>query len=366
MKTLRLYFLASASILCMYFVASCDKGNDPEPELVVEPPAVGAVYFLNSGNYGGNNTTLDFVRIMGDGDNPAVVHGLFFAQNQRKLGDTGNDMIACGSKLYIAVSGSKTVEVVAPDGTSLKQIAFDGDPRSFASDGGKVYVTLYNGFVARIDTATLTVDGTTAVGRNPEQIAIARNRLYVTNSGGLDYASATGYDRTVSVVDIPAFKETKRIDVAVNPVGIVADGEGDVYVASMGNYGDVPAVLQRIDGDDRVTVVEGVPAGELAFAGDRLYILSVRYDSAGKSVYTFVSFDTKQERVLSDHFVEPGSEPPSPYKISVDPQTETLFISSSNYSDNGDFYAYDLQGKRTNRWEAGLNPVKAVVIHERK
>ncbi|MDR1332069.1 MAG: YncE family protein [Tannerella sp.] len=358
MKNWNIYSLAAASLLYAFAFTSCDGGNDPEPP-VVEPDS-SIIGFLNSGNFGSNDASLDFVYFTAGGEE--VVSNLFFTKNGRNLGDTGNDMIACGSKLYIAVSGSKTVEVIGRDGASLKQLHFDGDPRYFAAHEGKVYVTLFDGHVARLDTATLAVEKTVPVGRNPEQIAVANNKLYVANSGGLDFASEIGYDRTVSIIDIPSFTETKKIEVGVNPSRIVTDSEGDVYVASMGNYADLPAVLQRIDREDRVSVVEGVVANEMVSTGERIYIISSQYDANWVATYAFISFDALQEKVISDHFIESGSEPANPYMICADPQTERLYISSSNYTSNGEFIEYNLEGKRLRQWALGLNPVKAVVV----
>ncbi|MDR1406734.1 MAG: hypothetical protein LBJ23_01650 [Tannerella sp.] len=356
------YSFAAAGIACAFAVTSCDGGNDPEPP-VVEPVASSAVYFLNSGNFGSNDASIDFVNLTPENGAGEIVSNLFFTKNGRKLGDTANDMIVCGRKLYIAVSGSKTVEVIALDGASLKQLRFDGDPRYFAAHEGKVYVTLFDGHVARIDTATLAVEKTVQVGRNPEQIAVAGNRLYVANSGGLDYMSDIGYDRTVSVIDIPSFTETEKIEVGVNPVGVAADSEGDIYVASAGNYADIPAVFQRIDANGSVTVVEGITANKMASSGERIYILSSQYDENWNATYAFIAFDAIRETVLSDHFIEPGSEPSKPYEIGIDVQTGHIYVSSSDYVSNGTFHEYDPQGKPVRRWSLGLNPVKAVAVH---
>lgn len=363
MRTWKFYYLSVMSILCATFFVSCGDGDEPEPPIIdpVDPSAlVDGIFFLNSGNYAGNDASLDFLNRMAD--NPAVQHGLFSARNSRKLGDTANDLIAYGSRLYIAVSGSKTVEIATLDGASVKQLRFDGDPRYLASDGGKVYITLFDGHVARLDTVTLEVDKTVSVGRNPEQLVVAGGKLYVANSGGLDYASETGYDHTVSVIDLATFTETKKIEVGINPSIIVADKDDEVYVASMGNYADVPSILQRIDRNDRVTVVDGIHAGEMVCTGERIYILSSQYDENWVSTYAFISFDAVQESILSTRFVEAGSEPPTPYKISADLLTGNIYITSSDYVNSGDVYEYDAQGKLTAHWEAGLNPIKTVVV----
>ena len=40
------------------------------------------------------------------------------------------------------------------------------------------------GYVARVDTTTLTVKDTCVVGYQPEEMVIVGNKLYVANSGG--------------------------------------------------------------------------------------------------------------------------------------------------------------------------------------
>ena len=46
----------------------------------------------------------------------------FMNVNEKGLGDTANDMIVYGSKMYIAVYGSSIIEVTDLSGKSIKQI----------------------------------------------------------------------------------------------------------------------------------------------------------------------------------------------------------------------------------------------------
>lgn len=64
------------------------------------------------------------------------------------------------------------------------------------------------GYVAEIDTTTLQVTRTVNVGYQPEELAIANNKVYVANSGGYMFPN---YDRTVSVIDLETFKEVKKL-----------------------------------------------------------------------------------------------------------------------------------------------------------
>jgi hypothetical protein len=324
------------------------------------PPALSGIYILNSGESTGNNSSLDFL----DFKDMKVQSDVFKTKNGRGLGSLANDMTVYGSKLYIAVSVSQTIEVTDLEGKSLKQLKTEGEPRALVSYGGKVYATLFNGNVICLDTLTLELEKTVQAGRNPEQIVAANNKLYVANSGGLDYSSPIGYDKTVSVIDIATFTEIKKIEVASNPVLLVTDSQGDVYVASMGNYVDVPNTLQRIDTrTDVASVIEGGHASEITSAGDKLYSFFSEYDANWNVTLTYSTYDAVNEKYLSQSFLKAGSEPENPYKLFVDQSVGTIYIAASDYISNGDIYAYSEDGTFLDKWEVGLNPIKIVVIH---
>ncbi|MBR6081432.1 MAG: hypothetical protein IKP62_00715, partial [Salinivirgaceae bacterium] len=79
---------------------SCDKNNDDEkPEVKSEK----RVYILNEGSWNGNNSTLDVY--YPDGEN-AYQSKIFAAANGQGLGDTGQDLIAYGNRIYVSVWGS--------------------------------------------------------------------------------------------------------------------------------------------------------------------------------------------------------------------------------------------------------------------
>ena len=83
-----------------------------------------------------------------------------------------------GDKMYIAVYGESTIEVTDLKAKSIKQVKTEGQPRYMVSEGGKVYISYYNGYVARLDTASLEVEAKVKVVRNPEQLAVSSNKLF--------------------------------------------------------------------------------------------------------------------------------------------------------------------------------------------
>jgi YVTN family beta-propeller protein len=263
MKNAAIPFMLTALVTLL----SCD----PEPLLIEQ--TVGAtdnnhsgMFILSEGLFNQNNSSLSWIDFSTglpdswtDGNNRS--YDSFLKANGRRLGDTANDMLLYGSRLYIAVSESSTIEVVdAATCRSIKQLSMmtdgkAGQPRRLTAYEGFVYVCSFDGTVSRIDTLTLVSDAVVRVGRNPDGICCAAGKLYVSNSGGLDFNRP---DSTVSVIDTKTFTEIARITVHPNPGFIYADNNS-VYVISRGifDYGtmDYDSRLHRIDtGTDQVKI----------------------------------------------------------------------------------------------------------------
>ncbi len=68
-------------------------------------------------------------------------------------------------------------------------------------------MSCFDGSIVKIDTASLQIEATATAGRNPEGVCVVNNKLYVSNSGGLDFPN---YDNTVSVFDLNSFAEINR------------------------------------------------------------------------------------------------------------------------------------------------------------
>ncbi len=346
----------SGILLSFFFAVSfvaCDN-NDEVPAPPAGTSALGTCYILNSGDPKSNNSSLT----MYNGTTGEVVQNYFELQNGRKLGNTANDIIAYGSKLYIAVALEGTIEVASADAKSLAQIECGAQPRYLASHGGKVYATYYNGHVARIDTATLEVEAIVPVGRNPEQLAVYGNMLYVANSGGMDYNTPLGYDRTVSVIDLESFQEVKKIEVVQNPA-VVVPAVGGVFVASYGNYADVPSTLQLVSPEGNAEVVaQCANMTEICFCKGTLYGFFSQYDADWNPTVTFMSY-TPSTGATDSPWIKGGAFPAA-YKMCT--LGDYVCVTSSDYINDGDIYIYDTDGMPVSKVAVGLNPVKAVEV----
>ena len=342
------YLLAILALVTV--LASCRK-DKVEPDKGT-PNA--NIYVLNQGGIGKNNSTLTFY----DYATQSLFADQFFAANGNKLGDTGNDAVISGSKMYIAVNYSNIVTVVnAKSAKFIKQITLN-QPRSIAYYKVNVFVTSYSNTVSVIDTATLTITKTINVGRSPEQMVVSNGKLYVTNSGGLDFPNLP-FDKTVSVIDLTTLTETKKITVIDNPVTITADNNGNVYVLSLGNYGNIAGGMTVINNNTDVVKTSTNPSlyynVPMAINGDFLY-----YPTGDKKIAVY---NVKTQTVTSANFITDGTTISEPYAITTDAKTGEIFIADAkDYSSNGTVYVFDKNGKKEYSITAGINPGKIILI----
>lgn len=355
MKIFKLYYLFIAVTL-VTALAACHKDKiNTTPD---NPTANRTgVYILNQGVLGENNGSLTYY----DYTTQTTTPDIFSKVNGRGLGDTPNDIKIYGSKMYIAVDKSGTVEVLDPKtAKSIKKIlmrtvadtSVSREPRSIIFYNNKALISEYDGTVAVLDTATLTVDKYISVGKNPEQMAISNGKLYVANSGGI-----SGGDNTVSVIDLITMTEIKKITVIISPVSMGADAYGHVYVLSAGIYQVAPAGMTVINSATDVVQSQNDTMGafgtSIITSGDNAYFLTTN-EQFTTSVSTF---DVKKQVFTDSHFITDGTAIASPYNLAYDSNTGELFVSDAkDYNSNGTLFAFDKNGKKEYTITTGISP----------
>ena len=341
--------LIAAAVL---FTACDNKISDTDTQ------GGGNVLILNNGNWGGNDACITLYDI----NTGAVTAKAFQKTNDVNLGDLGQDVIASGDELYIAVNGSQLVFVTDKELKIKKSIIAEAEgnrlsPRYLCRNGDKIYVTYYEGFVGEVssDYSVLLC----SVGPNPDGIAVAGANLYIANSGGMAYPV---YNNTVSVVSTSTFTEASTIEVNVNPAKVEASSDGAyVYVSSFGNYADSPAKLQVIcTADGKVTDLDYASVSAIAKGKDDiLYILCGGYDENWNPLPgTVYKHDMKGNKTLGA-FVTDDSTLPDAYSISATADG-FVYVGCSDYKNTGDIYVFTSEGKLNDKFDSqGLNPLKA-------
>jgi YVTN family beta-propeller protein len=352
MKQIKLNYLLTA-LAFITILASCHKDKNV---LKSGPPTAtrAGLYVLNQGGFGSNNSTLTYY----DYTTKTLTADIFSAVNGKKLGDVGNDVGIYGSKMYIIVNNSNKIDIVnAKTGKLIKQDSLH-QCRSIAFYKGNAFITSYDNEVAVMDTASLIINQYIQVGRNPEQLLVANNKLYVANSGGLDFGHP---DTTVSVVDLTTLKETKRIPVTANPVSLTADSYGHVYVLSLGDFASIPGGMTIIN--DNTDVVLSKPTVSLGFnipivaLGDYVYYVT----ADGK----IAVYNAKTQTAAQANFIADGTAIATPYTLAADPLSGEIFVGDAkDYASNGTLFAFDKTGKLEYSITTGISPGKVAFINK--
>ncbi len=370
MKKLNFYLL-----ICVFFsLISCRTDEYIPREEVVEglaPPentAIKGFYVLNEGNMGSNKCTLDFFdyttgtyrRNIYAEINPTVV---------KELGDVGNDIQIYGSKLYVVVNVSNKIEVMDAKTTKrIKTIPLQ-NCRYMVFKNGKAYASSYagpvdinpnapKGKVVEIDTVSLSIQREVTVGYQPEEMDIVGNQLFVANSGGY---IVPNYDKTVSVIDLTSFTETKKIDVAINLHRLKKDNYDDLYVSSRGDYYNVPSSLYLVDAATGAIKKDfHVSVSEMTIVNDKLYYYGNEFNyNTHAYTKTFGIIDVKTEEIISNKIIDQEyvDAIKSPYGIAVNPITEDIYLTDArNYVSTGYVYCFDRYGHFKWKTEGGNIP----------
>lgn len=378
MKKLNFYLL----ICVLFSLVSCRTDEYiPREEIVEglaqpENTAIKGFYVLNEGNMGSNKCTLDFFdyttgtyhRNIYAEINPTVV---------KELGDVGNDIQIYGSKLYVVVNVSNKIEVLdAKTAKRIKTIPLQ-NCRYMTFKDGKAYASSYagpvdinpnapKGKVVEIDTVSLSVQRQVTVGYQPEEMEIVGNQLFVANSGGY---MVPNYDKTVSVIDLNSFTETKKIDVAINLHRLKKDNYGDLYVSSRGDYYGVPSSLFLVDPiTGNIKKDFHIAVSEMIIVNDKLYYYGNEFNYNTHS-YTksFGIIDVKTEEIISNKIIDQefADGIKAPYGIAVNPITEDIYLTDArNYVSTGFVYCFDKNGHFKWKTEGGNIPAHFTFLYK--
>lgn len=338
-------YLLGLAVLLMgtAVMTSCDPAED-YPETYLQAYSTGA-YVVNSGNmYSNIESSLTAI----DYASSTATQNVFKAANGRSLGNTANDGIVYGNKIYLAVDQSNTIEVIdKKTKQSIKQIkttellgkAEGAEPRHIIAGGGKVYFTTYGGYVAAVDTTSFALQKKWQVGSYPEGLVIGNGNIYVANS---NYAAGGG---NISCINLSNDNvETKNIEGVNNPTGIYY-AAGLLYVLENPVYGPAPdyaatgenslrtvnfaeSKSQKVaDGNYAVCVTPGATT-RMNVARPYFFVLNAPYGGT-PSVSVLAAGSTQPQAVTLSEM------PVSPCGIFADPLNGHIFVLSYKMGDNG-------------------------------
>ena len=370
MRPIRLIFLLAVLLSTL---TSCRKEEEiiPSTRVQVTEGRVGlqtrGFFLLNEGNMGSNKATLDYL----DYGSGLYMRNIYAERNPnvtKELGDVGNDLQIYRDRIYAVINMSNLVEVMdlrtakhiqAISIPNCRYIVFRGDYAYVSSYAGTLNESGRIGYVAKIDLKELKVIATCDVGRQPEEMAILGNKLYVANSGGYDPAN---YDNTISVIDLDTFTEVKKVKIAINLHRIQVDPKGRLWISSRGNYGSIPSRLYVFDPQtEQILKVLETPVSNMKLYRDMLYVYSNSFSKkSGTSTTSYPLINTSTMEVISPSFITDGTEGAikAPYGLAINPEVGEIYLTDAkSYVVPGTLHAYGLDGRR--RWSVTTGDIPA-------
>lgn len=344
MKFRSIFLSALCGLAVSAAMTSCsdDDGYDPFEygSKIALPQHRG--YVLNEGTNKLNNTCISFFDAVND-TTTSMEYDLYFGQNGKQLGDTGQDIIIEDNNIYVSVYGSSYVAKLNKAGMEHVRKSFGSDlgqPRYLAECNGFIYVTTYGGYVVKLNANDLTEAGKVAVGPAAERIDEENGILYVACGNTLDYQP----DNRMFIIDTKNFTDaaTKSVDVCDNTQLVCAT---DNYVFIQG-YG--------ADWTNTPLWVYDIKSGKAEDTGEyATYVIEGENDNKAFAVFSKTDWSTYE--TTNTYFVYDASTKTKTDVTSKITSAASALASATIYSlsegENGSFYI------TTTLWSAGNGTV---------
>ena len=369
----KILFSFAVMALGTTLLTSClgdDKTDQPAEYVVTN----GALIVNNGNSTNGIDGTLTFL----DYETGEARQGVFKNANGMSLGGTPNSVMCYGDRVYVAgsdenavfVMNKKTFKLIEKISTTDEMGEAEGAmPRSLTAYEDKVFVSTYGGYVAVIDTLTLSVRNTYKVGSYPEGMAVGTKDnvpyLYVANS---DYGNGNG---SISVINLSS-GSTSEIKGVRNPQELAVAGE-NIFVLDWGYYDEnwvqKDAGVYLINGNNVTKLIPD--ATGMAAAGYNIVTFNAPYDSNKKVSYSIfnIAYSTLSTFTLSS---DGANHIDSPAAISVDPNTGYVLIASRkinsdtgypDYSAPGFVNMYTGNGEFVKSFDTGVEPHQITFLY---
>lgn len=325
---------------------SCSKNNSTQP---IQPVTKG-VFVINEGLYLQNNSEITFY----DPATEQTITNFYSQKNGKIIGDNANSMFIFEKKGFVAVDGSNKIEVIDLEtGQSLGIIDLgqNGSPREiFILNSSRGFVTSFNKHsVIEFNPTTLRQVREISVGKYPEGIAYANNKLFVANSD-------LGNGNLVSVIDLNSNAVIKTIQVGTNPrfVGLSNDGRiiigcsGDFFSqTSKGGYYFIDPVNSTLTD----SILLGYHPQDYTLTKDNI-LFYINDQGIGKINLNNKNVDTVFISGMTVNDIYGIA-----YSITFDEINQKLYVGNpKNFQQNGEVKIFDKNGNYLKKFETKINP----------
>lgn len=326
--------------LAIQFLSSCNPvNNEPDPLY----PGGSGFFILNEGNFMAGNGSISYY----SHETREIYNDLFTAVNDRALGDVPTFLAQDGSRGFIIVNNSGTIEAVDIESMeSLSTITGLNSPRQMVIQGKKAYVSsLLSGEITVIDVDDLAVDGTIDIGCSSEALVVSGKRLFASHWAG---------GSSIKVIDLETEQVIKSVATGLEPESMALDSNGKLWVLCTGGYmnEEVPALYRINTATLEVeamlpfrTIYDNPSSLSMNKGGDTLYYIDegIRRMPVTALQLPSAPFIPSQGRLF--------------YKLAVSPYNSMICVTDAiDYQQRGDLLVFTSKGILADTEQAGIIP----------
>jgi len=323
-------------------IASCGSDDDGVQKYK------NGIFVVNQGAFQTGTGTLTFVENATD----SVYSEVFSAANEGAvLGNIAQSMIEHGDNKYIAVNNAAKIEVVEDNTlTSVATITGIGQPRYFASNGDRLFVSSWgatgtDGGVFEINTSDNTLGTSIVPAGGYEGLVILDDKLYIADNGGF------GTGSSVVVYDLSSNEVSATLTTVEKP-GLLVEMNDEIYAICSGftDFSDpmnnTMGAIVKIENESITETIE-LPNGVNNLAADEPSN-ALFYVEAGKVIKRSMADGSTTELATSVAF---------PYALHYDEDTEQLYIADAkDFSSAGSLVVVSSAGSIVSEYTTGLIP----------
>ena len=276
------------------------------------------------------------------------------------MGTDATEMALIYDQLWVILFSSNQIAVIDLPSFSIVEYITVESPRHMVLHDGYVYVTSYGlaivqqdasvvGKIYKINAATRAVESQ-AVGLQPEGLAVLGEKLYVADSGHLNWPKS----KVVSVVNLRQFTVDKILDLPLRHPNQVISRGGLLWINTFGET-ELPSVeaeeeaplivphsLIRMGSNGSGIVVDGVVAEKMALDHRILYAYGNAAELSGGTEWHLYKVDADSEGFIDIPFAGTDLEQiKSPGSLDIDPKNGDLYISETAADGNSRLFCFD-------------------------
>ncbi len=332
-------------------LVSCKKDPTPDPSPTNTINFQEGIFISNEGTFNWGNASLSFYDSVKD----SLYNNLFQSINGRPIGDVFQSIYEKGDYLYLIVNNSQTIEVIHK--STLESVATIETPHK-----GR-YLQAVNDSIAYLtnifsdDITIINLSNHSVLGSIPsecphddpylcgnEQMVLLNNTLYVINRSNDQLWAIHPEDHSI----------ISEITVGKNPVNLLADKNGHLWILCDGLFGaDYPSLYQIDPSTNPPNILKNLVFPNINDFPSRLSI-----NTTGEKLYflneVVYQLDINDNSLPSFPIISANGG--SLYGLGI--TQDHLYISDAlDFTQNGIIYQYNLADySLTKEFKAGIIP----------